>query len=68
LIGLDRGEHGAEPLVGHDVALCDPALFFEDGERQRAAVVSKLDAAIEVFVDAATSPRSSSVSGLGSIK
>jgi hypothetical protein len=32
LFGLDRGEHGAEPFVGLDVALGDSALFIEDGE------------------------------------
>ena len=55
LIGLDRGQHSAESLIGHDVALGDPSRLFKCHEGYTASFVSKLDSTIEVLVDATTS-------------
>lgn len=55
LTGLDCGQYGPEPLVGHDGSLCDSPLLLEDGEGQTAAFVSKFDPTIEVFVNSTAS-------------
>jgi len=55
LIRAYLGEHGSEPLVGHDGARLDAGLLVEeDAAGEKLPRVADLDAAVLVLVDAAS--------------
>ena len=68
LIGLNFGQHGAESLVGHDVALRDSPLLFEGHEGQTAPSYRSSIRPSKYSWTRQRRPRSSSVSGPGSIR